>query len=73
MSLPYHNLNDQDTRSLLIIIADKLCCLANSTLPQYTTAERDALTDVPEGKLIYNTTTNKANIYTGSWEEITSA
>lgn len=73
MSLPYHNLNEQDTRSLLIIIADKLCCLAEGGYPQYTTAERDAIASPAEGRVIYNTTTNKLNVYTGTWEEITSA
>ena len=40
----------------------------------YTTAERDALVDVPNGVVIYNTTTNKLNVMAdGSWEAITSA
>lgn len=38
-----------------------------------TSTERDALTDLFLGKIIYNTTTNKLNVYTGSWEEITSS
>ena len=42
-------------------------------LPHYTTTERDALTAVT-GQMIYNTTSNKLNVYTGSaWEEVTSA
>ncbi len=43
-------------------------------IPKYTTVQRDALT-VPSGAhpLIYNTTTNKLNIYTTAWEQITSA
>ena len=40
----------------------------------YTTTARDALTSVPTGFTIYNTTTNKINVYTGSgWEAVTSA
>lgn len=40
---------------------------------QYTTTERNALT-AEEGAIIYNTTTNKLNVYTGSaWEEVTSS
>ena len=44
-------------------------------VPSMTTTQRDAIASgSPAQKiLIYNTTTNKLNIYTGSWEEITSA
>ena len=44
-------------------------------IPQaYTTAERDALTNVVAGSIILNTTTNKLNAYlNGAWEAITSA
>lgn len=46
-------------------------------LPEMTTAERDALdeeTDLFAGLVIYNTTTNKINFYTGAaWEVVTSA
>ena len=39
-----------------------------------TTAQRDALEAVGEGMTIYNLTTHKLNVYTGSaWEEVTSA
>lgn len=42
-------------------------------LPQYTTAERNALTAL-EGEIIYNATTNKLNFYNGvAWEAVTSA
>jgi len=40
---------------------------------QYTTTERDALTNLWKGRIIYNTTTNKLNVYTTAWEAITSA
>ena len=42
-------------------------------IPQYTTTERNALT-IPSGAhpLIYNTSTNKLNVYTTAWEAITS-
>ena len=40
----------------------------------YTTAERDALTNVPNGVVIYNSTTNKLNVKVAAgWEAITSA
>jgi len=43
-------------------------------LPRYTTAERDAVTEWLVGAIIYNSTTDKLNFYTGSaWEAITSA
>ena len=42
-------------------------------LPQFTTVARDALT-ASAGQIIYNTTTNKINIYNGTaWEAVTSA
>ena len=40
--------------------------------PRMTTAQRDAITSVPAGLMIYNTTTNKLNVYTTAWEIITS-
>lgn len=41
--------------------------------PQYTTAERDALS-ATAGLLVYNSTTNKLNFYNGSaWEAVTSS
>lgn len=43
-------------------------------LPRMTTTQRDAITSPATGLEIYNTTTNKKNIYTGSaWEAVTSA
>jgi hypothetical protein len=42
--------------------------------PRMTTAQRDAITSVPAGLMIYNTSTNKLNFYNGSaWEAVTSA
>jgi hypothetical protein len=41
--------------------------------PRMTTVQRDAITSVPAGLMIYNTTTNKLNVYTTAWEAITSA
>jgi putative ribosome biogenesis GTPase RsgA len=40
--------------------------------PRYTTTERDALHNPQIGQIIYNTSTSKLNVYTGSWEAITS-
>jgi len=42
-------------------------------LPNMTTTQRDAITSPALGLLVYNTTTNKVNVYTGSWEAVTSA
>lgn len=42
------------------------------TPPKLTTTQRDALTPTA-GMLIYNTSTNKLNVYTTGWEAITSA
>lgn len=41
--------------------------------PEYTTAERDAIPSPYRGMIIYNTSTNKLNVYTTTWEAITSA
>jgi hypothetical protein len=42
--------------------------------PRMTTAQRDAITSVPAGLMIYNTSTNKLNFFNGSaWEAVTSA
>jgi hypothetical protein len=41
--------------------------------PRMTTAQRDAITSVPAGLMVYNTTTNKLNVYNGTtWETVTS-
>ena len=41
--------------------------------PRYTSTERAALKNPQQAMIIYNTTTNKLNFYTGSaWEVITS-
>ena len=42
-------------------------------LPRMTETERDAIASPVAGLMIYNTTTNKANLYTTAWEAITSA
>lgn len=41
--------------------------------PRMTTTERNAISSPPAGLMIYNTTTNKLNVYTTAWEQITSA
>lgn len=44
-----------------------------SVIPKYSTTDRDTFFP-PQGTIIYNTTTNKLNFYTGSaWEAVTSA
>lgn len=43
-------------------------------LPRMTTAQRDAIATPAQGIVVYNTTTNKLNFYTGAaWEAVTSA
>jgi hypothetical protein len=39
----------------------------------YTTAQRNAIVNPTPGLVIYNTTTNKLNVYTTTWEQVTSA
>lgn len=42
--------------------------------PRMTTTQRDAIASPTAGMVIYNTTTNKLNVYTGSaWEAVTSS
>lgn len=41
--------------------------------PRMTTGQRDAIATPPAGLMIYNTTTNKLNVFTTGWEAITSA
>lgn len=42
-------------------------------LPRMTTTQRDAIASPVAGLLIYNTSTNKLNVYTTGWEAVTSA
>jgi parallel beta-helix repeat protein len=41
--------------------------------PRMTTTQRNAIASPTAGLMIYNTTTNKLNVYTTTWEAITSA
>jgi hypothetical protein len=41
--------------------------------PRMTETQRDAISTPPAGLIIYNTTDSKLNLYTSSWEEISSA
>lgn len=41
--------------------------------PRMTTTQRDNITGPTAGMMIYNTTTNKLNVYTTAWEAVTSA
>jgi hypothetical protein len=41
--------------------------------PRMTTTQRNAITSVPAGLMVYNTTLNKLNVYNGTtWETVTS-
>ena len=41
--------------------------------PRMTTTQRDAITSPEAGLMIYNTSTNKLNVFTTVWEQITSS
>ena len=41
--------------------------------PRMTTTQRNAIVSPTAGMVIYNTTTNKLNVYTTTWEAVTSA
>ena len=41
--------------------------------PRMTTAQRDAVASPTAGMVVYNSTTNKLNVYTTAWEAVTSA
>jgi len=41
-------------------------------MPRMTTTQRNAIASPVAGLMVYNTTTNKLNVYTTTWEEITS-
>ena len=41
--------------------------------PRMTTTQRDAIASPTAGMVVYNSTTNKLNVYTTTWEAVTSA
>lgn len=41
--------------------------------PRMTGTQRDAISAPAAGLVVYNTTTNKLNVYTTAWEQVTSA
>ena len=41
--------------------------------PRMTTTQRDAVATPTAGMVVYNSTTNKLNVYTTAWEAVTSA
>lgn len=72
------HLNSNDTASIRKALDDirkNVCYLYSQAIvsQSYTTTERDALTGMAAGTLIFNSTTSKLNFYTGSaWAVITS-
>lgn len=55
-------------------VLDLISTTKGALLPRMTTTQRDAITSVPTGLIVYNTSTNKLNFYSGSaWEAVTSA
>lgn len=57
--------------------ASAICEFSSTTKgflpPRMTTVQRDAISSPAAGLIIYNTSTNKLNVYTTAWEVITSA
>lgn len=51
---------------ILSVLAKETCCDKFLVLEKFTTSERDALTNVKAGTVIYNTTTSTIQSYNGS-------
>ena len=59
---------DADTR-----FRDLINWIESLTVPEYTTAQRDALDDPQNGQMIYNSTTTRIEIrQAGAWKFITT-
>ena len=59
---------DVDTR-----FRDLINWIESLTVPEYTTAQRDALDDPQNGQMIYNSTTTRIEIrQAGAWKYITT-
>ena len=55
-------------------IVDIQSVTRGAVLPRMTSTQRDAIANPVEGLEIYNLTTHKKNVFTGSaWEAVTSA
>lgn len=56
------------------LTGDAVINIASTTkgvlFPQMTTTQRDAIVSPSAGLLIYNTTTNRFNFYSGGWKEV---
>lgn len=56
------------------LTSDAVINIASTTkgvlFPQMTTTQRDAIVSPSTGLLIYNTTTNRFNFYSGGWKEV---
>ena len=56
------------------LTADAVINIASTTkgvlFPKMTTTQRDAIVSPSTGLLIYNTTTNRFNFYSGGWKEV---
>ena len=62
--------NGSSTNTTKLTIDDEIEANVPFVLKHYTTTQRDALTAV-EGSIIYNSTTNKAQVYNGSsWDDM---
>lgn len=57
--------------------ANAILDLSSTTMPfmppRMTTTQRDAVASPTAGMVVYNSTTNKLNVYTTAWEAVTSA
>lgn len=61
-AVPYHTHNGIDSPALPYFMPLSM-----------SQEQRDKIISPPKGMIIFNDTTNKLNIFTTSWEEITSA
>lgn len=73
----YGNLStDQVVIGATTPVTSSLFALTSTTLgflpPRMTTVQRDAIATPAAGLIVYNSTTNKLNVYTTAWEAITS-
>lgn len=78
VSSAFYIYQDHITFDVTGTVATPAIMSLNSTVqgflpPRMTTAERDLIAAPVAGLMIYNTTTNKLNVYTTVWEAVTSA
>lgn len=65
--------NFKKTRTGWTLRSDGSAEFNQGVFPVMSETERDAIPNPGKGWVIYNTDTDKLNVYTTAWEEITSA